>query len=153
LVDGNSLPIGAMLRGAYELLVSSGAQRATQTLATFACASAQPVPGGTIVEPSLRSRVEDRWRDAYRAAGSGELGARRSADPELVHEGSAILGSALQRVLDRLSENGRALVVGRSPTNEAAVPGLTGEIIVPMGKGAGVVGVLENGQTRVRPLP
>jgi hypothetical protein len=32
-----------------------------------------------------------------------------------------------------------ALVVGHSPTNEAAVLGLTGEIVPPLAKGAGVL--------------
>jgi hypothetical protein len=31
------------------------------------------VSDGVIVEPGLRSEVEDRWRAAYQAAGSGEL--------------------------------------------------------------------------------
>jgi broad specificity phosphatase PhoE len=147
-----ALELGAELRGGYELLVSSGAQRATQTLACFACALQERVPGGAVVEPGLRSEVEDRWREAYQEAGSGELGALRSADPELVEADSATLGAALRRVLDRLSEGGRALAVGHSPTNEAAVLGLTGEIVEPMSKGAGVLLVLEDGRTRVEPL-
>ena len=39
----------------------------------------------------------------------------------------------------RLPNGGRALVVGHSPMNEAAVYGLTGEAIEPLSKGAGVV--------------
>jgi hypothetical protein len=49
-----------------------------------------------------------------------QLEALRDADPELVEEDSAALG-ALGRVLDALADGGRALVVGHSPTNEAAV--------------------------------
>jgi hypothetical protein len=78
-----ALEIGRGLTGPYALLVSSGAQRATQTLACFACALTDPVNGGAIVEAGLRSDVEDRWRAAYRTAGSGELSALRTADPEL----------------------------------------------------------------------
>jgi broad specificity phosphatase PhoE len=147
-----ALEIGRSLRGPYELLVSSGAQRATQTLACFACALAEAIPGGAIVEPALRSEVEDRWRRAYEDAGSGELDALRSADPDLVREDSAVLGAALGRVFDRLSDGGRALAVGHSPTNEAAVLGLTDEIVEPMSKGAGVLVVLEDGRARVAPL-
>jgi broad specificity phosphatase PhoE len=147
-----ALEIGADLRGGYELLVSSGAQRATQTLACFACALGERVPGGALVEPGLRSEVEDRWRGAYKKAGSGELGALRSADPELVAQDSATLGAALKRVLDRLSDGGRALVVGHSPTNEAAVFGLTGEIVQPISKGSGVLLVVHDEETRVEPL-
>src|SRR4051812_43350524 len=120
-----ALEIGRGLAGGYELLVSTGAQRATQTLACFACTLREPVPGGAVVEAGLRSRVEDRWRAAYQHAGSGDLAALREADPELVREDSAVLGTALRRVLERLPEEGRALAVGHSPTNEAAVLGLT----------------------------
>jgi broad specificity phosphatase PhoE len=147
-----ALALGATLRGGYHVLVSTGAQRATQTLACFACALGERIAGGAYVESGLRSNDEDRWRRAYQQAGSGELGALRSADPELVEQDSAILGAALRRVLDELPEGGRALVVGHSPTNEAAVFGLTGEIVSPMSKGAGVLLVHEDAKTRVEPL-
>ena len=147
-----ALEVGGSLRGPYELLVSTGAQRATQTLACFACALPERIPGGAVVEPGLRSEVEDRWRQAYQDADSGELDALRAADPELVQQDSAVLAAALERVFDRLADGGRALVVGHSPTNEAAVLGLTGEIVEPMAKGAGVLVVLDDGATRVAPL-
>ena len=147
-----ALEIGARLRGGYELAVSSGAQRATQTLACFLAALGGPVPGGVIVEPGLRSQVEDRWRAAYERAGSGELDALRDADPELVTEDSQRLGAALQRVLDRLRDGGRALAVGHSPTNEAAVLGLTGELVAPLAKGAGVLVVAGEDGYQVEPL-
>jgi broad specificity phosphatase PhoE len=147
-----ALEVGAALRGGYDLLVSSGAQRATQTLACFACALGDRVPGGALVEPGLRSEVEDRWRQAYQQAGSGELAALRSADAGLVAEDSAVLGAALRRILDRLAEEGRALAVGHSPTNEAAVLGLTGKVIDPMAKGAGVLVVVEGDDMRVESL-
>ena len=147
-----ALEVGGRLRGPYELLVSSGAQRATQTLACFACALGQRIPGGAVIEPGLRSGLEERWRQAYRDAGSGQLEALRSVAPDLVRHDSAVLGAALERVFDRLADGGRALVVGHSPTNEAAVLGLTGEIVEPISKGAGVLVVLEDGRTRVAPL-
>jgi broad specificity phosphatase PhoE len=147
-----ALEVGRSLAGGYDVLVSSGAQRATQTLACFACALGEPVPGGAVVEDGLRSRVEDRWRDAYKRAGSGDLASLREADPDLVREDSAELAAALGRVLERLPDGGRALAVGHSPTNEAAVLGLTGRIIEPMGKGAGVLVVAEGDETRVERL-
>jgi phosphohistidine phosphatase SixA len=147
-----ALEIGAGLQGPYDLLVSTGAQRATQTLACFACALGERIPGGAVVEPGLRSEVEDRWREAYEQAGSGELDALRSADPELVSHDSDVLAAALRRVFDRLPDGGRALAVGHSPTNEAAVFGLTGEIVEPMSKGAGVLVVLDDGRARVAAL-
>jgi broad specificity phosphatase PhoE len=146
-----ALDIGRALSGGYELLVSSGAQRATQTLACLACMLREPVPGGAVVEAGLRSRAEDRWRATYQRSGSGELAALHAADPELVREDSA-LGAALRRVLESLPEGGRALAVGHSPTNEAAVLGLTGAIIDPMAKGAGLLGVIERDQAHVEPL-
>ena len=68
-----ALHLGAGLTGGYRFGVSTGAQRATQTLACFLAALGQPVPGGVIVEPGLRSEREERWRAAYQRAGSGEL--------------------------------------------------------------------------------
>jgi phosphohistidine phosphatase SixA len=44
-----------------------------------------------------------------------------------------------------LPDGGRALVVGHSPTNEAAVLGLAGEIVEPISKGGGVLVVEEDG--------
>jgi broad specificity phosphatase PhoE len=147
-----ALDIGRGLAGGYELLVSSGAQRATQTLACLVCMLREPVPGGAVVETGLRSRVEDRWRAAYERAGSGDLAALREADPELVREDSAVLGAALRRVLERLADGGRALAIGHSPTNEAAVLGLTGSVIEPMAKGAGVLVVADADEVRAEPL-
>jgi phosphohistidine phosphatase SixA len=148
-----ALEIGADLEGHYEVLVSTGAQRATQTLACFLAACGQKVPGGVLVEEGLRSAREDRWKAAYQEAGSGELDALRSADSELVETDSATLGAALRRVFDRLPDGARALVVGHSPTNEAAVLGLTGEVVPPMAKGDGVLVVKESGTFRVEALP
>jgi phosphohistidine phosphatase SixA len=75
-----------------------------------------------------------------------------TSDPELVEQDSAALGAALGRVLDALPDGGRALVVGHSPTNEAAVLGLTGEIVDPISKGAGVLVIAEDQGFRVQSL-
>lgn len=147
-----AVAIGEKLEGSYLLMASSGAQRATQTAACFLAGLGQRVAGGIVVEPGLRSEVEDRWREAYQAAGEGTLAAFRSADPELVEEQAKTLGAGLRRIFDRLPEGGRALAVGHSPTNEAAVLGVTGEEIAPLGKGEGVL-VTQNGETfTVTPL-
>jgi broad specificity phosphatase PhoE len=147
-----AVEIGSHLAGGYNLLVSTGAQRATQTLACFLAGLGEGVPQGVVVELGLRSRVEDRWRAAYEKAGSGTLQALREADPELVEEDSAALAAALRRVLESLPDGGRALVVGHSPTNEAAVLGLAGEIVEPISKGGGVLLVEEEGAVRVEKL-
>jgi hypothetical protein len=140
--------IDARLDGGYDLLVSTGAQRATQTLACFLAAFGERVPGGIVVEAGLRSEREERWREAYEKAGSGALDAMRDADPELVEADSAALGAALERVLDALPDGGRA----HSPTNEAAVLGLTGEIVGPISKGAGVLLIAGDQSFRVESL-
>jgi broad specificity phosphatase PhoE len=147
-----AIEIGSHLAGGYNLLVSTGAQRATQTLACFLAGLGERVPQGVVVEPGLRSSVEDRWRAAYEKAGSGDLPALREAEPELVAEDSATLATALRRVFDALPDGGRALVVGHSPTNEAAVLGLTDEIVEPISKGGGVLVVEEDGAVRVEKL-
>jgi broad specificity phosphatase PhoE len=147
-----ALAIGERLRGDYHVGVSTGAQRATQTLACFLAALGRRVPGGVVVELGLRSQVEDRWFAAYQKAGSGTLAALREADPELVAEDSERLGAALLRVLHDLPDGGRALVVGHSPTNEAAVLGVTGEIVAPLAKGAGVLVVAGDDGYEVEPV-
>jgi hypothetical protein len=63
------------------------------------------------------------------------------------------LGLALHKVLAGLPEYGRALVVGHSPTNEAAVLGLTGQAVPPLAKGDGVLVIEEDGTYRAVPLP
>jgi hypothetical protein len=147
-----ALAIGVDLKGGYEVAVSTGAQRATQTLACILAGLGEKVPRGVLIEVGLRSSVEDRWRAAYEKAGSGHLAALLEADPELVERDSAKLATALRRVLDTLTDGGRALVVGHSPTNEAAVFGLTGEIVEPLSKGAGVLVVEDGGAFLVEKL-
>ncbi len=51
-----------------------------------------------------------------------------------------------------LPEGGRALVAGHSPTTEAAVPGLAGLVVPPLGKGKGVLLAEDDGDYRVEPL-
>jgi hypothetical protein len=101
----------------------------------------------------LRSSVENRWRDAARAAGKrAALKAIRAIGPDLAGRESWLLGSALRQVVAGLPEGGRALVVGHSPTTEAAVLGLAGLVVPPLGKGKGVLLVQDGGDYRVEPL-
>lgn len=147
-----ALEIGARLRGDYELLVSSGMQRATQTLACFLAALGQRVSGGVIVEPGLRTGTEGRWREIYAQTGKPDLESFRAADPDFVAAEQARLGAALERIFAALSEGARALAVGHSPTNEAAVFALTGRDVDPVAKGAGVLLVSDSAGYRVEPL-
>lgn len=134
-----AVEIGTGLRGGYRLAVASPAARAVQTVACLLAGLGETVPDGTIIEPGLRSSREDEWRAAYSKAGSGDLDSLRGADPDLVREDSAILADGLHSIFGRLDDGDRALAVGHSPTSEAAVYGLIGEIIDPLGKGEGVI--------------
>jgi broad specificity phosphatase PhoE len=147
-----ALRLGAGLAGGYRVAVSSGAQRATQAVGCLLAGLGQPVADGVVVEAGLRSEREDRWRAVAKEADGGDLAAMRAVDPGFVDEEAATLGAALRRVLERLGDGDRALVVGHSPTNEAAVLGLTGEPVAPLGKGAGVLVTEDEGTFRVDPL-
>jgi broad specificity phosphatase PhoE len=136
----------------YAAFISSGAARATQMVAILRHAAGQDDSPMSEV-PGLRSSVEDRWRAAAKAAGKGATVEQiRGIDPDLVEHEERLLGAALRGVVESLPEGGRALVVGHSPTNEAAVAGLTGEVVEPLGKGAGVLLVEDDGRFTVRPL-
>lgn len=144
-----AVALGTRLHGPFDLAVSTGAQRATQTIACILGALETMVPGGVIVEAGLRSDVEDRWRAAYAEAGGGELDDFMRVAPDLVDAESTVLAAGLRRVADRLDHGQRALVVGHSPTNEAAVYGLTGELIASLGKGEGVELTIDDSRTTV----
>jgi broad specificity phosphatase PhoE len=139
-----AIEIGAELSGGYLLVASSGAQRATQTAACMLAGLGEQVPGGVVIVENLRSDREEEWMAAYRKAGKGDLASLRQADRELVDEDSAVLANGLQWLMGQLEDGQRALAIGHSPTNEAAVFGLTGIVIPPMGKGQGVI-VVESG--------
>jgi len=107
----------------YAAFVSTGAARATQTLEILRHAAGQDDTPITAA-PGLRSSVENRWRDTAKAAGKrADLTDIRAIDPDLVERESWLLGLALRQVVAGLPEGGRALVVGHSPTTEAAVLG------------------------------
>lgn len=146
-----ALEVGARLRAPYDLLVSSGAQRATQTLACFLAAMGTAHACGVTIEPGFRSEDEPRWFAAAKASGGGDLEAFRSADPDLVVAEAKRMGDALRRVLEALPEGGRALVVGHSPMHETAVYGLTGVVVEAIPKGGGVLVVEDAAGYRVEP--
>lgn len=127
------------LDGPYAVAVSSGAQRATQTIACMLAGLGQAVPQGVVVDEGFRSDREDEWRATYQETGSGHLDDFRRAAPELVADDGEVLAAALRRTLDRLDDGERALLVGHSPTSEAAVLALTGTTTGPLGKGEAVV--------------
>jgi broad specificity phosphatase PhoE len=140
-----ALRIGRRLSGPYDLVVSSGAQRATQTAACFLATMAIPVRGGVVVDEGFRSLDEDRWRAIYAKTSRGDLEAFLIADRAFVEaEGRRFL-DALRRVTAHTSEAGRSLVVGHSPMLEAAVWAATEQTIAALGKGGGVVLMFADG--------
>jgi phosphohistidine phosphatase SixA len=144
--------ISGRLQPPYAAFVSTGAVRCTEMLEILRSAARQDdVPITDAI--GLRSSVEDRWRAAALTAGKGaDVEAIRVVDPDLVERESWLLGTALRQVVDGLPEGGRALVVGHSPTNEAAVLGLTGQVVPPLAKGAGILLIEEGGKYRTEPL-
>src|SRR6266511_2707351 len=136
----------------YAAFVSTGAVRTTEMLEILRRAAGQdeiPISEAT----GLRSAVEDRWREAAKVAGKGaDLEAMRAIDPDLVERESWLLGTVLRQVVHGLPDGGRALVVGHSPTNEAAVLGLAGRVVPPLSKGEGVLLIEDAGDYRVEPL-
>ena len=72
----------------YAAFVSSGAERATEVLTILRRAAGQDEVSIT-TEAGLRSAVEDRWRDAAKAAGKGAtVEDMRAVDPVLVDQES-----------------------------------------------------------------
>jgi phosphohistidine phosphatase SixA len=142
----------AGLHRPYAAFVSTGAERATEMLSILRRAAGQEdIP--ITVEAGLRSSVEDRWREAAKVAGKGAtIEDMRAVDSDLVEHETQLLGSVLRRVVAGLPDGGRALVVGHSPTNEAAVLGLAGQTVSPLGKGEGVLVVEDGGRFQVRRL-
>ena len=148
-----AVEIGRRLPGGYDVLISSGAQRATQTAACFLAGMGRAVTAGVIVNSGFRSKVEDRWFAAARSAQGKDLNAFRKVDADLVDQEATLLGAALKSVFQSLHEKGSALVVGHSPTTEAAVFGLTGVVVEPVAKGGGIRVVEEEGRYKLEALP
>lgn len=148
-----AVEIGSMLSDRYDLLISSGAQRATQTLACLVAGAGKRFPAGVTVDEAFRSTIEERWFKAARQAGGGGLDRFLNADRALVDEEAARFGAALRRVVDSLPDGGRALIVGHSPMHEVTVYGVTGEIVPPISKGAAVLLVEEHGDFRIAAGP
>jgi broad specificity phosphatase PhoE len=134
-----AVDIGGGLHERYQLLVSSGAQRGTQTLACILAGMERVHECGVTVDTGFRSAQEDRWFAVARGVHGGGIEAFRAADPELVEQESRAFAAALRRVFAQLPENGRAMVVGHPPMHEVAIYGLCGELVPPISKGAALV--------------
>src|SRR5256714_12375252 len=106
----------------YAAFVSTGAARATQMLEILRHAAGQddtPITAAT----GLRSSVENRWRDAARAAGKrADLEDIRAIDPDLVERESWLLASVLRQVGAGAPPGGRAPGGGPKPPPRAPAP-------------------------------
>ena len=139
-----AMALGKRMSGDYKLLVSSGAQRATQTIACFVSAWRGRSLDGVVVDSRFKSEYEDRWKAAYKRAGAGDIKSFLEADRDLVEKESGLFARALVDLFEALPEGARGMVVGHSPMHEAAVWKLTGKAIEPLGKGEGVTVVRDD---------
>jgi hypothetical protein len=89
----------------YAAFVSTGAARATQMLEILR--RGRPGRHPDHRGDGLRSSVENRWRDAAKAAGKrADLKEIRAIDPDLVERESWLLGLALRQVVAGLPCSG-----------------------------------------------
>jgi broad specificity phosphatase PhoE len=141
--------VGRDLPGGYDAVFTSPAKRAAETMAWFLRGLGQKLPAQHGVAEGLASPVEDRWRAAAKAAGTGRIDAVREQDRSLVEEESRRLGEAARELLVAVPEGRRGLAVGHSPLIEAAVFGLTNEVIEPLHECEGVLLQEESGLVRL----
>lgn len=140
-----AIAIGKRLNGPYALVVSSGAQRATQSAACFLAGLGGTVAGGVVVDDGFRSTREDRWREIYARTHKGDIEAFLIADYAFVQDESQRFLAALERVAAHTPDDGRSMVVGHSPMLEATVWAATGDMLPALGKGEAIVLVHEAG--------
>lgn len=141
--------IGRGLRGPYAAIFTSTAKRAAETAAFFLSGLGQKLPENHLVTEGLASQVEDRWRTAAKAAGTGRIGEIVKQDEDLVREESGRLADAIRELLDRVPEDATGLAIGHSPLIEAAVYGLTGDVIEPLKECEGVLLEQEGDEIRL----
>jgi broad specificity phosphatase PhoE len=141
--------VGRELPGGYAAVFSSPAKRAAETVAWFLRGLGQPLPDQHGVSEGLASPVEDRWRAAAKASGTGRIDDIESVDRDLIEQETARLGGVVRELLASLPENGRGLAVGHSPLIEAAVYGTAGTVIDPLDECEGVVLEEDGGEIRL----
>lgn len=137
--------LGESLRGPYDLIVSSGAQRSTQTAACLLAGMGRRAAGGVVVDEGFRSPNEARWREIYSQTKKGDIESFIVADYGFVQAEAQRFADALRRVAGHTPDGGRSLVVGHSPMLEAAVWGVTEKMIPALRKGDGVMLVFDDG--------
>ena len=108
------------LQPPYAAFVSSGAARATQMVTILRHAAGQddsPISEVTGLRVGRRP-LADRGQGGRQGR---HCRTDPRIDPDLVEHEERLLGTVLRGVVESLPDGGRALIVGHSPTNEAAV--------------------------------
>ena len=129
--------VGRTMSTDFSVVFISPAKRAAETVAWLLRGQSRRLPPHAVI-PGLGSEVEDRWRSAVTGAGSSHLEAIKRVDPRLLATESARLAEVVRSLFDHVPEGGRALAVGHSPLIEAAIYGLVGAVVDPLGDCEGV---------------
>ena len=124
--------LGRSIRVGYTHLFSSGAQRATQTLACILAGMGRHVLSGVTIRPGLASAREEEWRGAARTAGDTSIEGLLSQNETLIREEADRLAAEARAILAELPEGSYALAIGHSPLAECAIYGLTGKLFRPL---------------------
>lgn len=134
----DAVRIGRTLQGPYDLVISSGAQRATQSAACLLAGMGAEVAGGVVIDEGFRSLDEDRWRAIYAETKKADLESFLVADYAFVEAEARRFRYAVERVVSHTPDGGRAMVVGHSPMLEATVWAVTERTVPALGKGQAV---------------
>ena len=124
--------LGRSIRIGFTHLYTSGAQRATQTLACIVAGMGRYVVNGVEVRPGLQSAREGEWREAARRAAGPSIDEIRKVDEALVREEAEHLAEELRSILRDLPDGSYALAIGHSPITECAIYGLAGKLYAPL---------------------
>lgn len=131
--------VGQALEGPYDAVFTSPAKRAAETIAWFLRGLGQQLPQTHGVTDGLASPLEDRWRTAAQASGTGRIDDIERRDRDLVAAETSRLADAMLQMLASIEDDRRALAVGHSPLLEAGVYGLTGRALDPLATCEGVL--------------
>ena len=131
--------VGRGLEGPFDAVFSSPAKRTAETIAWFLRGLGQQLPQTHGVTDGLASPLQDRWREAAQASGTGRIDDIEPRDPDLVSAEAPRLADAMLQMLAAIEDGRRALAVGHSPLLEAGVYGLTGHPLEPLGTCEGVL--------------
>src|SRR5437660_223358 len=124
--------LGRSLRVGYTHLFSSGAQRATQTLACILAGMGRYVLSGVVIRPGLGSQRDDEWRTAARNSGSTSIEGLLAQNETLVRQESERLAAEARSILAELPVGSYGLAIGHSPLSECAIYGLTGKLFASL---------------------